>query len=132
MGLSILLVEDEALIAMMAQDMLESLGHGVVRIATNLADAEAAIDDCSFDAALLDVNLNGDSSLPIARRLTARNLPFAFTTGYGAAGIPSVSGNSAVLTKPYSITELEVVLDMLENQLAGTSSMTSVSDSNLG
>jgi len=132
MSLRILLVEDEALIAMMAQDMIEALGHEIVRTAATLADAHAALDSTTFDLALLDVNLNGDSSLAIAHRLVERGCPFAFTTGYGAAGVDQGPPDVPVLTKPYSITELEATIVMLGAQAAGTSSMTSSMDSNRG
>ena len=132
MSLRILLVEDEALIAMMAQDMIESLGHQVVRTATTLAEAHQAVDSCAFDLALLDVNLNGDNSVPLALRLVDKGCPFAFTTGYGAVGVENAPANIPVLTKPYSIAELESMITMLGRQLAGTSSITSSVDSNRG
>jgi len=130
-GLAVLLVEDEALIAMMAEDMIEAMGHRVVRIAASLSDAR---DACAgtFDVALLDVNLNGDSSMELAALLTQRGCPFAFTTGYGAGGIDPEHRHVPILTKPYALAELTGVLDRFAAQLAGDNSMISSVDSNLG
>jgi CheY-like chemotaxis protein len=131
-ALKLLVVEDEALIAMVAEDLLDVLGHQVIAIAATLADAHVACDSAGFDAALLDVHLNGHSSMELATKLKARGIPFAFTTGYGAGGIDACHADMPVLTKPYALAELEAVLTKFAIQLAGTSSMTSSVDSNLG
>ncbi|MES2288862.1 MAG: response regulator [Pseudomonadota bacterium] len=131
MVLKVLLVEDEALIALMAQDMIEGLGHEVAYTASSLKDA---LDVCGrdFDCALLDVNLNGDSSMPVAASLKLHGRPFAFTTGYGAGGVDDEHRDAPVLGKPYALAELESMLDAFAAQLAGTSSTTSSVDSNRG
>lgn len=131
-ALRVLLVEDEALIAMMAEDMIEGLGHSVVRTCPTLADA---LDGCTrgdFDAALLDVNLNGDTSMPVAALLKSHGIPFAFTTGYGSSGVDDVHRDMPVLTKPYSLADLEAMLNTLSVQASGTSSITSSVDSKRG
>ena len=130
--LRLLLVEDEALIAMMAEDLIEVLGHEVAFTAATLGEALAACDGHAFDAALLDVNLNGESSMALAASLKSRGCPFAFTTGYGAGGIESAHADRPVLTKPYALAELEAVLTGFVVQLAGTSSITSSVDSKRG
>ena len=109
-SLKVLIVEDEALIAMMAEDMVEGLGHTLVATAPTLADARHAITTLDFDAALLDVNLNGDSSMELAAMLKARGVPFAFTTGYGACGIDPEHRDRPVLTKPYALADLDTTL----------------------
>lgn len=131
-ALRLLLVEDEALIAMMAEDLVEAIGHRVVVSAATLREGHERCDEADFDAALLDVNLNGDSSMALAERLAAQNCPFAFTTGYGAGGIDPAYADRPVLTKPYTLTDLQDVLATLAAQLAGTSSITSSVDSNRG
>lgn len=130
--LRLLLVEDEALIAMMAEDLIEVLGHEVVFTAATLGEALAACSGHIFDAALLDVNLNGESSMAVATALKEIACPFAFTTGYGAGGIDVGHTDMPVLTKPYALAELETILAGFAAQLAGTSSMTSSVDSNRG
>jgi CheY-like chemotaxis protein len=131
-SLRLMLVEDEALIAMMAEDLIEALGHEIAVTAATLEEALAACANGVFDAALLDVNLNGDSSMAVATALKARGCPFAFTTGYGAGGIDACHADMPVLTKPYALNELEGLLAKFSGQLAGTSSMTSRVDSNRG
>jgi len=130
--LRLLLVEDESLIAMMAEDLIEMVGHEVVVTAATLEDARVACLAGNFDAALLDVNLNGESSMPLAALLKARDIPFAFTTGYGAGGIDAEHRDMPILTKPYALASLERLLDDFVAQASGTSSMTSSVDSNRG
>ena len=106
MNLRILLVEDEAIIAMTAEDMLEELGCTVACIASTLAEALAAVEEAGFDAALLDINLNGEESLPVAARLREMRRPFVFTTGYGAAGSGADYADVPLVTKPYQLADL--------------------------
>ncbi|MDB5715022.1 MAG: response regulator [Sphingomonadales bacterium] len=133
-GLRVLIVEDEALIAMMAEDMIDSLGCVVAGQASTVADAYAALEATQFDIALLDVNLNGNTSMGVAVALKVRGMPFAFTTGYGADGIDIEHRDMPVLTKPYSIADLErALVDCAGKcQAAGVSSTTSSTDSNRG
>jgi CheY-like chemotaxis protein len=105
-GVRVLLVEDEAIIAMTAEDMLEELGCATVASASTLSEAEIG----GFDVALLDINLNGVNSLPVAERLCEAGRPFVFTTGYGAAGRGSAYEDVPLVTKPYQIGELEVAI----------------------
>jgi CheY-like chemotaxis protein len=106
-GVRVLLVEDEAIIAMTAEDMLEELGCRPVATVATLAEAVSAAERDDFDVALLDINLNGVESLPVAARLRERGLPFAFTTGYGAAGRGSGFEDVPLVTKPYQLADLE-------------------------
>ena len=104
-GVRVLLIEDEAIIAMTAEDMLDEIGCTVAATASTLKDAEAAAEAGGFDVALLDINLNGVESLPVAARLRASGLPFIFTTGYGAAGSGEYA-DAPLVTKPYRIEDL--------------------------
>ena len=106
-GLRVLLVEDEAIIAMTAEDMLEELGCTVAATASNLQEAFACVEERAFDVALLDINLNGQQSLPVAARLRHAGTPFVFTTGYGAAGCGAKYADVPLVTKPYQIGDLE-------------------------
>ena len=82
-GKTVLLVEDSMIIALDAEDALKELGAARVETAANVARALAVLDKGGIDCALLDVNLGGETSLPVARRLQAEGIPFAFATGYG-------------------------------------------------
>ncbi len=102
-GVRVLLVEDEAIIAMTAEDMLAELGCVVVATAATLAEALDAADRDDFDLCLLDINLNGVESLPVADRLREAGRPFVFTTGYGTAA----AKGAPVVAKPYRLSDLE-------------------------
>jgi CheY-like chemotaxis protein len=106
-GTRVLLVEDEAIIAMTAEDMLEELGCETAAIASTLAEALEAVGTVGFDCALLDINLNGAESLPVAARLRAMGRPFVFTTGYGSAGTGPDYRDVPLVTKPYQLADLE-------------------------
>jgi len=109
-GLRVLVVEDEAMIAMLIEDMLTELGCTPVGPASNLPQAFAAIHGETFEAAILDVNLNGERTLPVAEELRSRKLPFLFATGYGAPGIEGGFKEQATLTKPFTQSDLETAL----------------------
>ena len=105
-GTRVLVVEDEAIIAMMAEDMLTDLGCEVAAIETTLSGALERAGGGDFDVALLDMNLNGDDSGPVASRLQAAERPFVFTTGYGDAGRPAGFEDVPLVCKPYRASDL--------------------------
>ena len=74
-GRSILIVEDEPLIAMMLEDFLDSLGHKVRGTCDNVQSALDEVEKGGFDLAILDVNLKGENVWPVASRLRERNVP---------------------------------------------------------
>ncbi len=111
-GLRLLIVEDEALVAMMLEDMLESLGCVVVQVAGSVTQglALAGDDTIDLDAAVLDVNLGGEKVYPVAEMLTAHGVPFIFSTGYGLAGIAPGFAGVPALAKPFPAQALEAAL----------------------
>ncbi len=109
-GQKILIVEDEMMIAVMLEDMLYDLGYGVVGTAAKPSQALDIIQSASPDAAILDVNLDGQSSYEIAVALDERGVPFLFSTGYGAHGVAERFRGRPVLQKPFRQEELEKVL----------------------
>lgn len=133
-GLRILLVEDEALIAMMAEDMLETIGCTLVATAPSVGDALAALEVHTPDLCMLDVNLNGERSMIVADRARAMGVPYVFTTGYGSDGVAPEHAHAPVLAKPYILADLEAMLTKCAAQGtdAGTSSITSSVDSKRG
>jgi CheY-like chemotaxis protein len=108
----VLLVEDEALVAMLVEDMLADEGCTVAAVASRLSDAIAAAQDTSIemDMAILDVNLAGEPVFPVAEALAARGVPFAFATGYGAGGLPEAWKNRPTLQKPFTAADIGAVL----------------------
>ena len=111
--LRILIVEDEMLVAMNIEDMLLELGHEVAGIASRLDPALALARDGAFDVAMLDVNLAGDRSFPVADLLAERGIPFLFATGYGLGGIDEKYRDRAVLQKPFRAADLAAALEAL-------------------
>jgi DNA-binding response OmpR family regulator len=124
-GLRVLVVEDEAMIAMLAEDMLDMAGCTLAGIAATLDEGLAAASRDDFDVAMLDMNLDGENSTPIADALHARGKAFIFTTGYGSGGVPDHHNGRPICAKPYVLGDLQAAL----LQAAGTSSSTSISDS---
>lgn len=120
------------MIAMLAEDMVDLAGCQVAGVAATLDAGRAAVAEGGFDLALLDVNLNGERSTDLARMMREAGRPFIFTTGYGADGVEPEFADVPVLSKPYVINDLHAAMQQCMPQVAGTSSITSVSDSNLG
>lgn len=110
-----LLLEDEALVSMLIEDVLADLGCVVAAVVTNVADALAVIDahERPFDAAILDVNLGGETAYPVAAVLTERRIPFAFATGYGQEGVGHEYASVPVVAKPFDETALQGVIQQL-------------------
>ena len=105
-GRRVLVVEDEALVLMLLTDMVEESGAVVVGPASTVAEALELAQDADIEAALLDVNLNGQPVFPVAAALRARGVPFAFLTGYGRAGLPDEYADASVLQKPFQFDHL--------------------------
>ena len=112
--LRILIVEDEMLVAMNVEDMLLELGHEVAGLASRLGPALALARDGRFDAAMLDVNLAGETSFPVADILIDRGIPFLFATGYGRPGIEERYRDFPMLQKPFRMAELGAALAGLD------------------
>ena len=96
----ILIVEDEAMIALDLEMALVHAGCVVVGPMASLAQALRHLDDEPFDAALLDVNLNGVLIFPLAEKLAARGIPFVFMTGYAELILPVHFRERPVCRKP--------------------------------
>ena len=109
---SILIVEDEPLIAMMLEEFLESLGHNVVASCESVADALGHVDAGGFDVAIIDVQLrDGERVWPVADRLAAAGTPFVVATGGHVEPPPPAHAGAPVLNKPYTIDAIEPAID---------------------
>jgi DNA-binding response OmpR family regulator len=110
-GLSVLLVEDEYLIALDAEQMLRDLGVKDVEIASTFDSAKKRTQDGEFDLAVLDVNINGQLSFPIAEILKSRGIPVVFATGYALRERPLEGFEGGVCVgKPYTLEGLRKAL----------------------
>ncbi|MBM3526550.1 MAG: response regulator [Alphaproteobacteria bacterium] len=105
-----LVIEDEMLIGMLLEDMLADLGHVVVAVIPRVEQALAAVSGETFDYAIVDVHLNGQSALPVADALIERGVPFVFATGYGQRGLPDKYAGHPVLPKPFAKDDLDKAL----------------------
>jgi PAS domain S-box-containing protein len=102
----VLLVEDEALVAMMMKGFLEQLGCAVAGPFVTPFEALAYLKEHSVDAAILDVNLAGETVYPVAEALYCNGVPFAFATGYGRESIEHGFGDVLTLEKPIGFDQL--------------------------
>jgi DNA-binding response OmpR family regulator len=106
----ILIVEDETMIAMMVEDFLTDLGWNVVGLVGTLDRAMAMARDADIEAAVLDLNLDGQDSFAAADILSSRGIPFVFATGYGLDGVADRFRDVPTLTKPFHRDELDHAL----------------------
>jgi CheY-like chemotaxis protein len=109
-GRSILIIEDEMLILMMIEDMLADLGCESIAVASKIGQAMTLIDGQDFDTAMLDMNLNGIESYPIADALTARGVPYFFSTGNSPTNVKDGYRDQDVLKKPFTFDQLSNML----------------------
>ena len=117
-SLKVLVVEDEALVSMLVEDMLTDLGCAIVGPAAEIEEALRLAGSADIDAALLDVNLGGRPIFPVADALKARGVPFAFASGYGEAGLSDEHRGAAVLQKPFREADVRRVLEGLVGETA--------------
>lgn len=109
-SLRVLVVEDEMIVTMLLEDLLAELGHTVTATASHLDDAVRLVEAGGFDIAMLDLNINGQQTFPVAKALRARGVPFVFATGYGEAGLPEEWRGTPTLQKPFMGEDLELLL----------------------
>ena len=106
----VLIVEDEAVIAMLVEDMVSDFGSEVVGPVCKFAEALRFARDAELDAAILDINVGGAVIFPVADVLQERGIPLIFATGYGARAIPQRFCDSPTLPKPFSYESLATAL----------------------
>ena len=108
---SILIVEDEPLIAMMLEDFLDSLGHSVRGICDSVHGALDEVEKGGFDLAILDVNLKGENVWPVASALRERNVPFVIATGGHVDPPPAEFNDAPVIEKPYTVDRVTPAIE---------------------
>ena len=109
-GRRVLVIEDEMLILMMIEDMLADLGCESVAVASKVGPAISLIEGQEFDAAMLDLNLNGVESYPVADALTVRDVPYFFSTGNSLTDMKDGYRDQDVLKKPFTFEQLSSML----------------------
>jgi CheY-like chemotaxis protein len=119
----VLVVEDEALVAMLIEDMIHDSGDEMVGSACRLSDALVLAQEAQADVALLDINLGGALAYPVADVLRQRGVPIVFTTGYGAAGVSERFQDCPILDKPFDQPSLEKAIHAILNSNACSSDL---------
>ncbi len=115
-GKRVLVVEDEALVALLLEDLLIEVGCTPVGSYGSVAKAMEAVGNETFDLAVLDVNLNGEKAYPIADALAERHIPFVFVSCYVDETPPADHDNWKVRAKPFRVKDLEAMVSgMLDN-----------------
>jgi DNA-binding response OmpR family regulator len=99
-GVRVLLVEDEALLSLLIEESMERLGCDIVGVAACLGDALIKARSLMVDVAILDVNLDGQLSYPVAEILRSRSIPLIFVTGYEAKSLQGQWQDCFCLQKP--------------------------------
>ena len=112
-GKRILGVEDEPYVALDICACLSSARCEIVGPIGALTEAKAIIGQAHFDAALLDLNLEGQSSEELAQALTRKNIPFAFLTGYRRSALPPSFRDCIMPSKPFGREQLVAVAEAL-------------------
>jgi DNA-binding response OmpR family regulator len=113
---SILIVEDEPLIAMMLEDFIQSLGHEVSGNCDSVGTALKEVEQGEFDLAILDINLKGENVWPVALALRDKGTPFVLATGGHVDPPPAEFASVPTIEKPYTIDR---VTPIIEAALAG-------------
>jgi CheY-like chemotaxis protein len=109
-GRRALVVEDEVLVGMLLEEMLRELGYELAALSTHVDEALVLARTARFDVAVLDINLNGRQSFPVADAIRLRGLPFLFATGYGSRILGAAYKDVPILQKPFSLEELRAAL----------------------
>ncbi len=107
-GKTVLIVEDEAIISFMLEDMMDELGAANIAHEATIQEALAAIEGRTPQVAILDLNLGGELSYPVAERLEGLGIPFLFTTGYGR--VEARWSARGIVQKPFEIAAIESAL----------------------
>lgn len=106
----VLIVEDEYFLACEIADLVEAAGMAVVGPCPSVAKALAQIEASNCDMAVLDVSLRHESSLPVARVLAERGIPFVIVTGFSQSQLPEEMAAAPVLAKPLQGDSLVTIL----------------------
>ena len=102
----ILIIEDEALIALDIEQAVEDAGATVAGMVHTAEDGLAALDTVEFDAVIVDANLGGDSAEPIVKRLDETRVRYLVVSGYSRDQLGFIGADAPLLGKPFAFAEL--------------------------
>jgi CheY-like chemotaxis protein len=109
-NLKVLVVEDEVMVGLLAEDILQDLGHSVVGPIARLEKAVEAACHETLDLAMLDINLDGQDVFPVADVLDRRQIPVIFVSGYGGCRLRTCDNSKPILQKPYLKEQLRTAI----------------------
>jgi CheY-like chemotaxis protein len=110
-GLSVLLLEDNMIIAMEGEHLLRDLGAAVVFTASSIARAETILRTKRLDFAVLDIHIGHETSLKFAGSMEQARIPFVFASGYGDdANLGAPYSPARTVTKPYTLDSLQPMI----------------------
>ena len=112
----VLVVEDEALVALDIAEQLTDAGFGVIGPATSVTKALKLIGEVGCDAAVLDVNLRDETAEPVASELRSRQIPFLFLSAVSGEQLPAGFGGEVLLAKPARSDVLIAALQKFSRQ----------------
>jgi two-component SAPR family response regulator len=107
----VLIVEDEAAISMLIEDMVHEYGTEIVGPAATVEHAMGLVRSEHVDAAILDVNLCGTMVFDLADAIRSAGIPIVFATGYRSHIIPDRFKDAQILEKPFTFDALREALD---------------------
>ena len=110
-GIQILVIEDEPIISMLIEDMLIEIGCQSIEAVASIDNALKFLADVRPDFVILDIDLNGTRSYPIAALLRSREIPFVFVSGYDAAMLDAAYADVRILQKPFRIGDLDSAIE---------------------
>lgn len=112
--LTVLIIEDEAMIALMLEDSMSVLGHRVCAVAGTLEEARRQVANGGFDLAIVDCHLKGEDAWPAVDMLVRANIPFILSSGGSLGDMPSAHAHRPLLSKPYSMAAISDALAACE------------------
>lgn len=118
----VLLVEDEALLAMMLEDLLHDRDVDVVK-AARIPAALELVATRHIDAAILDIRIATEEVFPVADALQQAGIPILFSSGYGDNGLPADYREYPMLQKPYGLKQIQDALDALMARAGGAAAV---------
>lgn len=118
-GKRVLVVEDDASISLCLEEELVDVGAEIIGCARTVSEALRIIEQAGgrdgIDVAVLDIDLDGHSALPVADVLARSGVPFAFSTGFGEADNTARHPTAPILHKPYNPRQLVYTIQALCN-----------------
>lgn len=110
---SVLVVEDEPMIQILLEDICSIADVNITHMVDNVKDALEAIEEDGFKAVILDVNLQGETSEPVAEALRGRGIPVLVSTGSYGSELPAAYDGFTIVQKPFSTKEMVFLLQQV-------------------